>query len=224
MKRWKKVIIIISVLITIAILLVLGINQYVKIFAKSKIVEDTSNINKNIDAILVLGCQVKEDGSLSLMLKDRLDKAIELYKANKVPKIIVSGDHGTREYDEVNAMKKYLIQNDIKSEDIFMDHAGFSTYESMYRAKYIFEAKKVIVVTQEYHLYRAVYIGNKLGIETYGVPAKKVNYYGQTGRDIREILARNKDFIKCIFKPEPTYLGETIPVSGNGDLTNDKNI
>lgn len=224
MKRWKKVIIIISVLIIICILLVIGINQYVIVYSKSKIIEDASNINKNIDAILVLGCQVKEDGSLSLMLKDRLDKAIELYKANKAPKIIVSGDHGTKEYDEVNAMKKYLIQNDIKSEDIFMDHAGFSTYESMYRAKYIFEAKKVIVVTQEYHLYRAVYIGNKLGIETYGVPAKKVNYYGQTGRDIREILARNKDFIKCIFKPEPTYLGETIPVSGNGDLTNDKNI
>lgn len=221
MKRWKKVIIILSVLIIIAILLVLIINQYVKNSAKSNIILETSNSNKNIDAILVLGCQVKEDGSLSLMLKDRLDKAIELYKSNVSSKIIVSGDHGTKEYDEVNAMKKYLIQNDVKSEDIFMDHAGFSTYESMYRAKYIFEVEKVIVVTQEYHLYRAIYIGNKLGMETYGVPAKKVNYYGQTGRDIREILARNKDFIKCIFKPEPTYLGDTIPVSGNGDSTND---
>lgn len=221
MKWWKKVIIIFIILGIISSLIVFGINTYVKVFSKPNIVEEIYDNNKEIDAIVVLGCQVREDGSLSLMLKDRLDKAIELYKNNLSSKIIVSGDHGTKEYDEVNAMKKYLIENDIKSEDIFMDHAGFSTYETMYRAKYIFEAKKVVVVTQEYHLYRAVYIGNKLGIETYGVPAKKIDYYGQTGRDIREILARNKDFIKCIFKPEPTYLGDTIPVSGNGDITND---
>lgn len=221
MKWWKRMIIILIILGIISGLIVLIINSYVKSFAKTNMIEDISNSNKNIDAIVVLGCQVKEDGSLSLMLKDRLDKAIELYKNDIASKIIVSGDHGTEEYDEVNAMKKYLIENDIKSEDIFMDHAGFSTYETMYRAKYIFEVEKVIVVTQEYHLYRAVYIGNKLGIETYGVPAEKINYYGQTGRDIREILARNKDFIKCIFKPEPTYLGESIPVSGNGDITND---
>ena len=221
MKWWKRMIIILIVLGIISGLIVLIINSYVKSFAKTNMIEDISNSNKNIDVIVVLGCQVREDGSLSLMLKDRLDKAIELYKNDIASKIIVSGDHGTEEYDEVNAMKKYLIENDIKSEDIFMDHAGFSTYETMYRAKYIFEVEKVIVVTQEYHLYRAVYIGNKLGIETYGVPAEKINYYGQTGRDIREILARNKDFIKCIFKPEPTYLGESIPVSGNGDITND---
>ena len=162
-----------------------------------------------------------EDGSLSLMLKDRLDKAIELYKQGISEKIIVSGDHGREEYDEVNAMKKYLIENEIPSESIFMDHAGFSTYESLYRAGYIFKVEKLIVVTQEYHLYRAVYIGNKLGIETYGVPAEKTLYYGQTSREIREILARDKDFVKCIFKSKPTYLGESIPVSGNGDLTND---
>jgi len=221
MKRWKKVIIIFIMLCIIGGLLILAINEYVKERAKRNIIENISNSNKDVDAILILGCQVKEDGSLSLMLKDRLDKAIELYKNNMASKIIVSGDHGTEEYDEVNAMKKYLIENDIKSEDIFMDHAGFSTYESMYRAKYIFEVEKIIVVTQEYHLYRAVYIGNKLGIKTYGVPAEKISYYGQAGREIREILARNKDFIKCIFKPKPTYLGDSIPVSGNGDLTND---
>lgn len=221
MKWWKKVIIIFIIIGIMSSLTVLSINAYVKSISKANIIEDISKNDKEIDAIVVLGCQVREDGSLSLMLKDRLDKAIELYKNNASSKIIVSGDHGTEEYDEVNAMKKYLIENDIKSEDIFMDHAGFSTYETMYRAKYIFEAQKVVVVTQKYHLYRAVYIGNKLGIETYGVPAEKIDYYGQTGRDIREILARNKDFIKCIFKPEPTYLGDTIPVSGNGDITND---
>lgn len=216
----RKIIIAIVTLIILGIIAVFGINQYVKIVANKNIIQEVENANKS-DAILVLGCQVMEDGSLSLMLKDRLDKAVELYKQGSAEKIIVSGDHGREEYDEVNAMKNYLIENEIPSENIFMDHAGFSTYESLYRAGYIFKVEKLTVVTQEYHLYRAVYIGNKLGIETYGVPAEKTLYYGQTSREIREILARDKDFVKCIFKSKPTYLGESIPVSGNGDLTND---
>lgn len=220
MKKINKLIIAIVILIIIGIIAVFGINQYVKSIANKNIIQEVENANKS-DAILVLGCQVMDDGSLSLMLKDRLDKAVELYKQGMAEKIIVSGDHGTEEYDEVNAMKTYLIENEIPSENIFMDHAGFSTYESLYRADYIFKVKKLTVVTQEYHLYRAVYIGNKLGIETYGVPAIKTEYYGQTSREIREILARDKDFVKCIFKSKPTYLGESIPVSGNGDLTND---
>ena len=103
-----------------------------------------------------------------------------------------------------------------------MDHAGFSTYESMYRAKEIFEADKIVIVTQKYHLFRALYIAKSLGIEAYGIGANPRKYVGAIYRETREVLARNKDFVKCIFKPEPTYLGEKIPVSGNGDLTNDK--
>ena len=103
-----------------------------------------------------------------------------------------------------------------------MDHAGFSTYESMYRAKEVFEAKKVVIVTQKYHLHRALYVAEKLGIDAYGVSSDPRTYRGQFVREIREILARDKDFFKCIVKPEPTYLGDTIPVSGNGDTTNDK--
>lgn len=220
MKKFKLLIVIATVLLILGILTVFGINQYVKVVASKTIEQEAKNVPK-ADAILVLGCQVMEDGSLSLMLKDRLDKAVELYKEGIADKIIVSGDHGNKEYDEVNAMKSYLMENEIPSKNIFMDHAGFSTYESLYRAQYIFEVEKLVVVTQEYHLYRAVYIGNKLGIETYGVPAAKTLYYGQTSREIREILARNKDFVKCIFKLKPTYLGKSIPVSGNGDLTND---
>lgn len=220
MKKINKLLITIVTLIVIGIIALFGINQYVKLTASKNIIQEVENANKS-DAILVLGCQVMEDGSLSLMLKDRLDKAVELYKQGIAEKIIVSGDHGREEYDEVNAMKTYLIENEIPSENIFMDHAGFSTYESLYRASYIFKVEKLTVVTQEYHLYRAVYIGNKLGIETYGVPAVKTRYYGKTSREIREILARDKDFVKCIFKSKPTYLGESIPVSGSGDLTND---
>ena len=114
------------------------------------------------------------------------------------------------------------IEKGVPSENIFMDHAGFSTYESIYRAKEIFKAKKVVIVTQKYHLYRALYIANQLGLEAYGVGSDPRKYVGATYRELREILARDKDFIKCIFKPEPTYLGETIPVSSNGNATNDK--
>ena len=104
-----------------------------------------------------------------------------------------------------------------------MDHAGFSTYESMYRAKEIFQAEKVLIVTQDYHLYRAVYIARQLGIDAYGVDANYRGYSGQTARDVREVLARVKDVGSCIFKPEPTYLGEPIPIWGNGELTHDEN-
>ena len=119
--------------------------------------------------------------------------------------------------------KKMLrIKNNIPSENIFMDHAGFSTYDSIYRAKEIFKAEKIVIVTQKYHLYRAIYIAKELNLEAYGSIANKREYPNQLIRDIREIAARIKDLIKSIIKPKPKYLGETIPVSGDGNVTNDK--
>lgn len=176
---------------------------------------------QDIDCIIVLGCQVKDDGSLSHMLRDRLMRGIELYKIGAAPKLLMSGDHGQKDYNEVGAMKSYAIEEGVPSEDVFMDHAGFSTYETVYRAKEIFEADRVIIVTQRYHLLRALYIAEQLGVDAYGVPADLNVYAGQSVRNFREVLARCKDFLNCIFKPEPTYLGEVISVSGNGDLTND---
>jgi vancomycin permeability regulator SanA len=177
---------------------------------------------KDVDCILVLGAGVREDGTPSLMLNERLELGIALYQSGASQKLLMSGDHGRKDYDEVNTMKGYALSQGITSEDVFMDHAGFSTYESIYRAKEIFQAKKIIIVSQEYHLYRALYIADKFGIEAYGVAAKGEEYQGQTYREFREILARNKDFLSVIFRPKPTYLGEAIPVSGNGDVTNDE--
>ena len=218
----KKVMIYVIIFLVILLFVVLGINLYVKLSTKEQIVagEDSSKL-EDIDCILVLGAGVWGDKP-SPMLEDRLLQAIELYKNNVSSKIIMSGDHGTVEYDEVNIMKNYAIEKGVPSEDIFMDHAGFSSYDSIYRAKAIFGAKKIVVVTQEYHLYRSLYIANSLKIEAYGVGADPRPYVGAAYRELREILARNKDFVKCIFKPKPTYLGDTIPVSGSGDVTNDK--
>lgn len=204
----------------IIVLIVLAINYYVVFSVKNQIViDDYSNLN-DIDCVVVLGAGIWGDRP-SPMLEDRLDTAVDLYQKGIVSKIIMSGDHGRNNYDEVNVMKQYAIDQGVPSSDIFMDHAGFSTYDSIYRAKEIFNADKAIIVTQEYHLYRALYIANKLGLEAYGVRANPKQYYGQLFRELREILARNKDFIKSIYKPKPTYLGEVIPVSGDGNITND---
>ena len=198
------------------------INGYVKASVKSRILTTQKAAElEDVDCIIILGCQVKDDGSLSHMLRDRLMRGLEVYETGAAPKLLMSGDHGREEYDEVGAMKNYAIENGVPSENVFMDHAGFSTYETMYRAKEIFKAEKVIIVTQEYHLYRALYIAEQLGMEAYGVSADLNRYAGQSMRDFREVLARCKDWAMCIFKPEPTYLGEAIPVSGNGDVTND---
>ncbi len=175
------------------------------------------------DAILVLGAYFNPNtGKPSDMLGDRLETAYEVYTKNPDTKIIVSGDHGRKEYDEVNGMKDYLMAKGVPDEHIFMDHAGFSTYESMYRAKEIFQVQSLIVVTQDYHLYRAIFDSRKMGIESYGVIADKRYHLGMNYYKLREVAARNKDFLYALFKPEPTFLGEPIPVWSNGQLTNDR--
>ena len=145
-------------------LTVLGINAYVKGSVMDRIlsVEQAAQLT-DVDCILVLGCGVRNDGSPSDMLYDRLRRSVELYEAGAAPKLLMSGDHGREGYDEVDAMKTFAVDAGIASNAVFMDHAGFSTYESMYRAKEIFCAKKIIIVTQGYHLYRAIYIAEQLG-------------------------------------------------------------
>lgn len=189
-----------------------------------KIVND-KNLPKNADAIIVLGAGVDENGSASDILVDRLETALEVYKSNVSSKFLLSGDHGKIGYNEVGAMKDYIMDHEnIKEENIFLDHAGFSTYESIYRAKEIFKIKKAIIVTNEYHLPRALYIADKMGIEAYGVNADKRNYIYIDNYKKRETLAKIKDFMYTnIIKPEPTFLGEAIPIStSDGRITDDE--
>lgn len=221
-KITKRIMIGIMIVLLLILIIALTINFIVIGQTKNKILtEEQAKELQDVDCILILGAGIWGEKP-SPMLEDRLLEGIDLYKNNVSSKIIMSGDHGTKEYDEVNVMKSFAIDRDVKSEDIFMDHAGFSTYESLYRAKEIFQAKKIVIVTQKYHMYRALYIAKQLGIEAYGVNSDPREYGGQSIRELREIIARDKDCIKCIFKPEPTFLGDTIPVNGNGDVTNDK--
>ena len=195
----------------VKILLVLGlagclvlflINLYMIRREKPNIISaDDAAALGDVDCIMVLGCSVRPDGTPSGMLRDRLDKGIELYEGGVSDRLLMSGDHGRANYDEVNRMKQYAIDEGIPSGDIFMDHAGFSTYESMYRALYVAQA---------------------MGMEAYGVESDPRQYGGQKMRDLRELLARPKDLIYTIVMPKPTYLGDAIPVSGDGNVTNDK--
>ena len=221
-RRWRLLLVVFLCLVLVGAGTVLGINGYVKQAAGPRILtQEAAAALTDVDCILVLGCGVRDDGSPSDMLADRLKQGVALYGMNAAPKLLMSGDHGRTEYNEVGAMKQYAVDADIPSEDVFMDHAGFSTYESLYRAKEIFGADKIILVTQEYHLYRALYIADRMGIEAYGVSADYRTYVGQTVREVREMMARIKDVVTTIIWPAPTYLGEAIPVSGNGDATND---
>lgn len=206
--------------ILLGILCIAGINIYMIQYAKNYTISpEKAALIEDADCILVLGCGVRGDRPTPL-LADRLKRGIEIFDMGGAPKILMSGDHGQTDYDEVNVMKQYALDAGIPECDIFMDHAGFSTYESMYRAKEIFGIKKMIIVTQGYHLSRALYIANQLGIEAYGVASDYQSFSGQLGRDSREILARVKDLFTPYLKPLPTYLGEVIPISGDGTATN----
>jgi SanA protein len=222
--RKKKLSVGLLFLVSVSILglaSILIINACVKSTVKDKIITVDEAASWDADCILILGAGVWDGGRPSYMLEDRLLQGIELYENGASDRLLMSGDHSRKEYDEVNVMKRFAIDKGINSEHIFMDHAGFSTYESLYRARDVFQADRIIIVTQRYHLYRALYIAENLGLEAYGVASDPRQYFGQEIRDLRETLARVKDFFTVIFKPEPTYLGEAIPLSGNGDLTND---
>ena len=221
-KRLFKIFIVLVIIGIVGICAAFGISEFVKSSVSDRLITPEAAAElSDIDCIIVLGCRVNGE-TPSPMLSDRLTRGVELYDMNAAPKLLMSGDHGRVSYDEVNAMKQFAIDKGVPSEDVFMDHAGFSTYETMYRAKEVFAAKRVIIVTQKYHLYRAVYIAEQLGLEAYGVDSDLQSYIKQPYYNAREILARDKDFVKVIFKPKPTYLGEVIPISGSGDLTNDK--
>ena len=222
LKVGKRILICIGIMIIAGIVAVAGINIFVTATTSGRMLSvEEATKKEDVDCIIVLGAAVKPDGSPSLMLRDRLEKAVELYEAGVSDKIIVSGDHREDDYDEVNTMKQFLIDAGIPSEDIFMDHGGLSTYDTMYRAVNIFSVKKAVVVTQKYHMYRALYVAKSLDIDVYGVNAKEVDYNGQIKRDIREVLARIKDVGWTILKPESVVGGDKISLDQSGDVTND---
>lgn len=219
----KKILKVLAILFLIGVILLVGVNLYICLSVDKSIVNsDYSNFDNDYDAIIVLGCGVTPDGYPTRMLKDRLDTAIKLYNDGICDTILMSGDHGNDGYDEVNTMLNYAVNCGVAKEDIFLDHAGFSTYETMFRASRIFGIKKAIIITQEYHMYRAVYNANRMGIDATGVIAQSDPFAEQPIYSIREYLARFKDFFFDLVKPNSTYLGETVDIHGDSSVTFDK--
>lgn len=218
-RKYKAVIFVVLGIVLLIGIAAVSLSVYmVKATEKNIFTADTFENDKKADCILILGAGVKDDKPKP-MLRDRLLTGIELYKSGAAEKIIMSGDHGRADYDEVNVMRAFALEQGVSAEDIFLDHAGFSTYDSVYRAKNIFGAENIIIVSQKYHLYRALYISEKLDVKAAGVSANLNTYGGQLKRDIREIIARDKDFFKCIVKPEAEIMGDKIPLDGDGSIT-----
>ncbi len=202
-----------------------GINLYIVAYATPYIYDIEDVPEDSYQAALALGAKVAPNGTLSYGLQDRVDYAVLLYQNGLADKLLLSGDHGRVDYDEVNAMMDYAETYDIPAEDIFLDHAGFSTYDSMVRAREVFQCDHIIIVTQSFHLYRAVYIARKNGIDAVGVRADQTNFVARIviKNRVREFLARVKAFTEVeILKPAPRYLGDAIPITGDGTVTHDK--
>jgi SanA protein len=215
-KKYIKKIIYISLILFIALLLFIGaVNFYINQFSDNICKKDS----KIRPVALVLGARVWNNGDLSPIFKDRVKTAIKLYKDKKVKKILVSGDHGQKNYDEVNAAKDFLLENGVEPEDIFLDHAGFDTYDSLYRAREIFKVNSLIIVTQNFHLPRALYLADNLGLEACGTSADLQKYVGEKARERREQLAKIKAWLNIVLNSKPKYLGNSIDISGDGQET-----
>jgi SanA protein len=202
--KMKKIFKYILIVLIVIILVPVIINFYVILSTKNRIVSGDSELLTDIDYIVILGAGIRR-GKPSPMLEDRLKTGISLYNNDISNKILITGDHMNDDYDEVTVMKNYLLEHGIPEEDIITDNYGISTYDSIYRVKNVYKSNKVVIVSQRYHLYRALFLSDNLDLKSYGVEADLRYYYGQWYREIREILARNKDFIKGIIKPKAVY-------------------
>ncbi len=167
--------------------------------------------------VMVLGAGVYANGALSPILKDRVDTARMIYTAGKANRILITGDNSTDAYNEVIPVREYLLEQGVPAHHIFVDYAGFNTYDSMYRARDVFEVDSAIVVTQAFHMPRALFIANALDITVQGYPSgiEDVSYTNH----IRETLARVKSLAEVLLQRQPRFLGETYPIEGDGTET-----
>lgn len=209
---------VVAALLVVVGLFVIAINLHVQNFSEQYIKSKPSEIKfadpEKIPVVLILGASVRSDGSLSSVLEDRVNTALDVYQSGLARKILVSGDNSTAEYNEVIPVRSYLLKRGVPEEDIFVDFAGFDTYDSIFRAGYIFEANNIFIVTQNFHLPRAIYIGRGLGLDVYGITADRRSYL--LNNNFRETLAIVKTFLEMQIGSEPKFLGQKIPITGDG--------
>ncbi len=214
MKKYFKIFLYLAILGLVAIV---AVNYYVKSSTKKNIYYSIKRFPKN-DVGIIFGAGI--NGSQpSKYLKDRLDAGILLWKAKRINKILLSGDNGRDEYDELTVMKNYCFNHGVDTTKIFIDYAGFDTYSTMYRAKHIFKIKKATLISQEYHLNRAIYIGNQLGIKSVGYSANKGEYLGYNYVRFREYGSIFKSFFDVLRNRQPRFLGGEININGESNYS-----
>lgn len=217
MKKIKKVILPSIILCLIAVAIIWITNSNVKAKTEAVIYSSLANLPKT-KVVIIFGAGINGDKP-SRYLKDRLDAGIALYKSNKVDKILLSGDNGRDEHDELTVMKFYCYENGVDTNKIYIDYAGFDSYSTMYRAKHIFKVDTAILVSQKYHLNRCVYLGDKLGIKSYGYSANRGVYPGYKYYLFREKLSITKSVFDVLRDRKPKYLGETVDINGKSNYT-----
>ena len=199
------------------LIIILGINFYVKYNSNKLCFKNINNLPET-EVAIVFGAGINGDVP-SKYLKDRLDAGILLYKNKKVQKLLLSGDNGSDEHDEIVVMKKYCYKNGVDTTKIYVDYAGFDTYSTMIRAKKVFNVKKAILISQNYHLDRAVYLGNALGVESVGFIADNGEYNMQKLNKFRELLATVKSVIDVNRNRKPIFLGSKVDINGLSNYT-----
>ena len=204
-------------LLIIGLITIVSVNYYVKSSTKKNIYYSIKKFPKN-DVGIIFGAGINGNQP-SKYLKDRLDAGIMLWKAKRINKILLSGDNGRDEYDELTVMKNYCFNHGVDTTKIFVDYAGFDTYSTMYRAKYIFKIKRATLISQEYHLNRAIYIGNKLGVKSAGYSANKGEYLGYNYVRFREYGSIFKSFFDVLRNREPRFLGGEININGESNYS-----
>jgi len=210
----------VAMLVFFLFVLVAGVNLGVYLYADAHAYKDINEIPAAYTAI-VLGAGARNH-KVSPVLQDRLETALALYQKGKVKRLLLTGDHGRKDYDEVNTMKDYLVARGVPEKDIFLDHAGFDTYDSMYRAKELFEVRDAIIVTQDFHLNRSLFLARSLGLDAKGFAADKRVYKGRRYYAFREKFTVCKAAFDILFHTKPRFLGEKIPITGDSRLSFDK--
>ena len=214
MKKYFKIFLCAAI---IGLAAILSVNYYVKSSTKKYIHYSLKRFPKN-DVGIIFGAGINGDQP-SKYLKDRLDAGILLWKAKRINKILLSGDNGREEYDELTVMKNYCFNHGVDTTKIFIDYAGFDTYSTMYRAKHIFKIKKATLISQKYHLNRAIYIGQKLGIKSVGYSANKGEYLGYNYVRFREYGSIFKSFFDVLRNRQPRFLGGEININGESNYS-----
>jgi SanA protein len=217
---WEKLLLVSITLISVFVVCLFIINNHIRSGAKQFIYASADSVPQKYTAI-VLGAFVGKNGAPSNVLADRLNTALDLYQKGRVKRFLLTGDHGRVNYDEVNNMKLYLMENGVPQQDIFLDHAGFDTYNSMVRAKEIFCVKGAIIITQEFHLPRAVYIARKKGLDALGYIAPMRDVNALRYLEFRENIACIKAYWEVLINKRPRFLGTKIPITGDSRLSYD---